>query len=422
MKSRAIELGVRAVLRLHWMLVRGLRAVRPVRPPARGRCRILLTGSFQSPAWVEHHLVPLCRSDYCAGVTMVATDAVPDIAGLRVIRPPAWLTGVTGSAAARLIVLAAVALRTRPDIVGGFHLLFNGLAAAAIAAAVGARSLYFCVGGPMEIVDGGIWAENKLLDRMGRPSPAIERGLARAIGRFDLLVAMGTRAAAFLRDRGARGAIHVIPGGLDAAAFAAAAWPPERDLIFVGRLAPIKRLDLLLGAVALLKRRMPQVSLAVVGDGVLMGTLQARAAQLGIADNVTFAGHRREVAEWVRGSRAFVLVSDTEGVSLSLMEAFACGVPAVVSAVGDLADVVEDGVNGYLVAERTPEAIAARLFELLADERRRQQFAARARATADRFAADAMVRRWDALLGDPLTARQPVGDLGHDARAGVPVP
>jgi glycosyltransferase involved in cell wall biosynthesis len=250
----------------------------------------------------------------------------------------------------------------------------------------------------MEIVDGGIWAENKVFNMLGSADPVIERQLAGLVPTFDIIITMGSGAARFLRGRGATGEIHVIPGGVDPATYRPSVLPPRTDLIFVGRLAPIKRLDLLLDAVRLVKTRIPGISLTIIGDGDLRGTLEVCVQALGLSSNVTFAGQRADVNEWIARSRLFVLTSQTEGVSLSLMEAFASGIPAVVSDVGDLGDVVVDGVNGFLVPGRSAEAIATRILELLADEPRRRRFAAEALRASQSYQLDAITRRWDEVF------------------------
>jgi glycosyltransferase involved in cell wall biosynthesis len=135
----------------------------------------------------------------------------------------------------------------------------------------------------------------------------------------------------------------------------------------------------------------------------------------GLAANVVFEGHRSDVSSVLGDARLFVLTSDTEGVSLSLMEAFACGVPAVVSNVGDLADVVVDGRNGFLVNERTPEAFAARISEILLDEPRRLRFAREARLAASRYETGAIVRSWDSVLGNPSPGTASAPALGGTA-------
>jgi glycosyltransferase involved in cell wall biosynthesis len=415
MKQRMAHVILPLALTIFGAMLRMVRRLAPRPRPARPQCEMLLTGAFQSDAWISHHLLPLSRSGACARVTMVAASPMAGAEKVHVVCPPDWLVRIAGSATARLMVFAMLAVRTRPDIVGGFHLLFNGLAAALIAPLVGARSLYLCVGGPMEVVDGGIWAENKVFNLLKTPSRRIENLLVGLIAECDIIVTMGTKAAVFMRERGVKSEIHVIPGGLDAREYAPSGRVPTRDVVFVGRLAPIKRLDLLLGAIALARRNHPDISVAIVGDGPLRAPLERMASDLGLAANVVFEGHRSDVSNVLAEARIFVLTSDTEGVSLSVMEALACGVPAVVSNVGDLADIVVDGQNGFLVNERTPEAFAARISEMLSDEPRRQRFAREARLAASRYETGAITGCWDVVLGTPASGDAPAPALGGPA-------
>lgn len=399
MRRTLVHGGIRGALALYAAMLAGARLVRR-RPRAVGPegCDVLLTGMFQSNSWVEHHLRPLTLAANCRTVTLVSTSSIPPMDKVSVVQPPRWLIRSAGSAAARLLVFAGLALRRRPHIVGGFHLLFNGLAAALVAPVAGARSLYFCVGGPAEVLDGGIRAENQVFNRLEGADQAIERQLVRAVAAFDTIITMGTGAAAFLRARGARGAIHVIPGGLDSGVYQPTDLPPETDVMFVGRLAPIKRPELLLDSIRLVADRLPGVRVTIVGDGVLREALEERSRRLGLESNVVFAGHRTDVRELLPRARMFILTSETEGVALSLMEALACGVPAIAPRVGDLADVLVDGVNGFLVDAHTPEAFAGRMIALLTDETARRAFAAEARRSSAAYTVSAMSRRWDDVL------------------------
>jgi L-malate glycosyltransferase len=119
---------------------------------------------------------------------------------------------------------------------------------------------------------------------------------------------------------------------------------------------------------------------------------------LGLEQNVTFAWHQENVESWLRRSRIFVLTSDSEGLSLSMMEAMMSGLPAVVSNVGDLGDLVQDGVNGFLVPRRSPQAFADCIVELLSDHEKLAAFSAAAHRSALRYETRAAVACWDRLF------------------------
>jgi len=83
-----------------------------------------------------------------------------------------------------------------------------------------------------------------------------------------------------------------------------------------------------------------------------------------------------------------------------MMEAMMCGLPAVVTDVGDLADLVEDGVNGFLVPRRSPQKFADRILELLADKSKLASFSIAARHSAMHHKTDNIVAQWDQILCD----------------------
>ncbi len=359
---------------------------------------ILLTGTFYSDNWVNAHIRPLAASRRCGRLCVVATHPIQPTPNVVAVYPPGWLVRVVGRVPARLLVFCWEAVRRRPDIVGGFHLLVNGMVAAVVARFVGARSMYFCVGGPKEVVDGGIRGENRLFGRMETPDHHVERGLLRIVSELDIIITMGTRAASFLQDRGTTAPVYVVPGGIDVGQFSPQAEPVTADLILVGRLVEVKRIDVFLEAVSLVARRVPDVTAVVVGDGVLRDELMDRARRLHVDERVRFVGQQSDVGQWLRRSRLFVLTSDSEGLALSLMEAMTCGLPAVVSNVGDLADLVQDGVNGYLVERRSPQAFADRIVELLVDEEKRAAFSRAAINATEGFRVTAITDRWDEIL------------------------
>lgn len=368
---------------------------RPI--PSEG-CSILLTGRFDSANWIRNHLGPLAASQGCAHVWMVSTNPVPVVPKVIPIYPPKWMVKALGSTPARLLMFLRVAMRERPHIIGGFHLTFNGVAATIVGRLCGARSMYFCVGGPPEMRDGGVHADDHAFAEMETPDAIVETRLMKIVSQCDQVITMGTRAEVFLREKGVDTRIHVVSGGMDAKKFKPNHNAPTVDLILTGRLAPIKRIDVFLRAVKGVVSKIPNVKAVIVGDGKLRDELRDLSLALGIDANVSFVGYQADVEVWLRKSKVFILTSDSEGLSLSMMEAMMCGLPAIVSDVGDLGDLVENGVNGYLVPRRVPELFAERIVELLSDERKLESFSDAAHEAAMRYETSATIRRWDYIL------------------------
>lgn len=180
----------------------------------------------------------------------------------------------------------------------------------------------------------------------------------------------------------------------------------DLDVVYAGALVPVKQLELLLRALALVKAKRPQLRAAIVGGGYLRPALEGLSRELGLGSSLEFSGARphEEVAAWLRRARVFVMTSKVEGLPMAMVEALSCGVPVVLPDVGDVTTVAKDGENAWIVRQPSPEAYADAITTLLEDEPRRARLAqgalaARARF-ADEYSLEAAQRAWQrALLG-----------------------
>jgi glycosyltransferase involved in cell wall biosynthesis len=327
---------------------------------------------------------------------MVSTHPVPTLPKVVPIYPPKWLIRILGPTPARLLIFVWAAIRRQPHIVGGFHLMYNGIVAAFAAPLAGARSMYICVGGT-EVANDGMGKEENCFTN-GRSIDITARRRLKIVGHFDSIITMGTRAGTFFKNQGIVSDFHVVPGGIDGHRFRLLEKPRTTDVVVTARLTLVKRIDIFLKAIRLVADRLPAVRVVIIGDGESRAELERLVGELGIDRNVDFVGSRNDVENWLGDSKVFVLTSDLEGLPLSVMEAMMCGVPVVVSDVGDLRDVVEDGVNGYLVPRRSPEILADRILRLLDDKERRQEFSIAAHERASQFEIQATARRWDGII------------------------
>ena len=142
----------------------------------------------------------------------------------------------------------------------------------------------------------------------------------------------------------------------------------------------------------------------IVGSGEgqtlsVEGELKDSVRRRGLGDRVTFTGRVDDVAERLRASDLFVFPSEFEALGISLIEAAACGLPAIGARTGGIVDVIEDGASGLLVAPGDTSALLLAMRALATDSERRLQMGARARQIArDRFDMDDSVARYVALF------------------------
>lgn len=165
----------------------------------------------------------------------------------------------------------------------------------------------------------------------------------------------------------------------------------------VGRLAPIKDVSTLLRAVALL----PDVHLAVLGDGELREELQRETASLGLVARVHFVGWWLDIPAAISDMNCIALSSKNEGTPVALIESLACGRPVVATDVGGVRFVVDDGETGLLCPPGSPEALAEELRSVLADPKLARDLATEGRARVrSRFHKDRLVRDIAALYAE----------------------
>jgi glycosyltransferase involved in cell wall biosynthesis len=144
--------------------------------------------------------------------------------------------------------------------------------------------------------------------------------------------------------------------------------PPKRLVCAIGRLSPEKGFDQLVTAAQIVSRCTPDACFLIIGDGPLRETLRAQIADLKLTDRVALAGFHADAASFLAHCDIAVLPSYTEGLPVVLLEAFAAGVPVAATNVGGIPEVVEDGVNGFLVPPGNAEALAERICRLLHDD------------------------------------------------------
>jgi glycosyltransferase involved in cell wall biosynthesis len=224
----------------------------------------------------------------------------------------------------------------------------------------------------------------------------------RLLKRGAAFQAISSRIAAELERQGfPADRIVVLPNAVDTSRFNARRAPRAPGApftaVFVGRLVPEKGLDTLLAAWASAFAGRKDVRLRLVGGGVLEEKLRAQASALGIASEVEFLGHQDRVEDVLATADVGVLPSTIEGLSNTLLEFMASGLPTIASQVSGSEDFVVTGQNGWLFPVGDAAALAAHLRAAAALPPERLQELGR-RARADVEAASALDRVVGRLL------------------------
>lgn len=166
----------------------------------------------------------------------------------------------------------------------------------------------------------------------------------------------------------------------------------------VGRLDPVKGQRYLIAAFAELQRRHPNALLLIVGDGPCRSELETLAGSLSIGHKILFTGERQDIPDLLKAMDLFVLPSLAEGISNTILEAMATGLPVVATRVGGNPELVADGLTGLLVPKGDSGALASAIAQYLLspDLMKRHGTAARERAIS-RFALSGMIDAYQKL-------------------------
>jgi glycosyltransferase involved in cell wall biosynthesis len=186
--------------------------------------------------------------------------------------------------------------------------------------------------------------------------------------------------------------------GVDISRFSYSGPQAGGPAVMVGRLSPEKNVAGLLQAAALAADLSPSFRLEVAGGGECLPTLKTLAAKLGLGERVRFLGEVRNIPDLLARAGLFVLPSLTEGISLTLLEAMARGLPVVATRVGGNPEVVIEGETGLLVSASDPLELARAMvgLHLDPDTGRRMGLAGRVRVEK-LFDIQRMVREYEAL-------------------------
>lgn len=208
-------------------------------------------------------------------------------------------------------------------------------------------------------------------------------------------------------DQGHWNRFHIVHCGVDPARYGAA---PHGDgdklhLVFVGRLAGVKGVPILLDALRSLAADIPGMHATIIGDGPDRAAIEAQAQGL----PVTFTGYRSqsEVAETLATADLFILPSFAEGVPVVLMEAMASQVPVITTRIAGVPELVDHGASGLLVAPGDTEGLAKAIRTLADDPRQRAEMGTTGRRKVESEFAISQEAAWLSTLFQGYGAGQP---------------
>ncbi|MDN5842132.1 MAG: glycosyltransferase family 4 protein [Alcaligenaceae bacterium] len=181
----------------------------------------------------------------------------------------------------------------------------------------------------------------------------------------------------------------------------------RRRLLAVGRLHPIKGFDLLVRAFVSIADLFPDWDLVILGEGDQRPALQLQIDEAGLGARISMPGRAGNIADWYGQADLYVLSSRSEGLSNTLLEAMAGGLPCLAfDCDTGPREIIRDGIDGVLVRPAGDhEALAAWLSNLMAHPELRERVARRAADVLDRFSVPRVMRMWQQVFSDSVRGR-----------------
>lgn len=222
----------------------------------------------------------------------------------------------------------------------------------------------------------------------------------------NIIYAMGGRFAFQTEDAAncfserIRSRSHVIPNPIRAGIPKAYRGEREKKIAAAGRLEPQKNHKLLLEAFAGFHQNFPEYTLHIYGKGKLEAELKAFAAELHIESHVIWEGFRNDILEQIRPYSMYVLSSDYEGISNSLMEAMALGLPCISTdcPIGGSRLCIQDGENGRLIPTGDRESLQRAMEWMAQDSSRAERMGQRAAVIRERFSEERICECWRTFI------------------------
>jgi glycosyltransferase involved in cell wall biosynthesis len=212
----------------------------------------------------------------------------------------------------------------------------------------------------------------------------------------------GAKSKEFWMSLGIDGSkINILHSTIDTDLYVPAKVPKKYDIVFLGRLDPVKQIPEIIDTVNSLLKELPATNMVIIGSGPELPRLKKQVARLGLDGSVIFAGFTENAERWYNESRVFVMYSKSEGLPCAMMEAMSCEMLVVVPDVGNIRDVIAHGITGMLFKKNDSQRFYEYLKEALT---RYDQFEAVRKQAREKIVRDhsfsCAVKKWNDVLSN----------------------
>lgn len=170
-------------------------------------------------------------------------------------------------------------------------------------------------------------------------------------------------------------------------------------VVTAGRLLPQKNHNMLIDAIGIITEDIPNVVAEIYGDGGLKAELQKKIANMGLENNIKLCGNVNDLHRRMAGADVFVMTSEFEGLSNSLLEAMMMGFPCVATNYSGVDELIINGQNGIIVPKGDSVRLAQELKRILKDRELQKKLSEGARCSAEKYKYETIINQWESVIG-----------------------
>lgn len=348
-----------------------------------------------------NHIFPITCLKNVENITLVRDTPGPDMDKIRYVTPSRYrVTSSFLMVPIKLLQLIQSSLVEKPSLIHSYLLFPHGYLAFIAGKLTGRKVGVSLIAGPVEtyILGGSPIGQYAYCYPLPQ-SNLLNRAILSVLKRFDVITTTGTYTRNYLINKGIdENKIFILPHVVDER-FQPLDIEKDYDVVFVGRLAPVKHVETLIRATAQIKESLPSIRVVIVGDGEERSKLEELARSLDLTDQIDFVGYQTNTWEWYSRSKLSVVTSEREGFPYTVIESLKCGVPVVTSNCGDVCDLVEDSVNGIIVPDyRDYSGFAEAILKLLTHPENITNYSMNALRSVEDISSRSVESTWEKIL------------------------
>lgn len=317
-----------------------------------------------------YHIYPITLLDEVDKVIIVRDMRGPDINKVQYYCPPSWtLKFPIVALLCKFFLMINLSIREKPKLIHGYLMFPHGILAFIVGILTRKKVGISLIAGPVELYTFGKSPIGKYPYCKSLPPLNFTARISlNLLNKCNIITVSGNYTINILDSLGInRGKIFILPHTIDST-FKPANMVKEYDIVFVGRLAGVKHIEVLINSINLIRNTFKDVKVAIVGDGECKTKLENLTRELDLSQNIFFVGYQSDVWKWYNRGKISTLTSEREGFPYSVVEALSCGLPVISSNCGDVSDVLKNGYNGFIIDDyQDHNELAEVIFKLMSN-------------------------------------------------------